>query len=155
EAWDYIAGFAPANDVGCQDYRDTDAGSMLRVKGHDGFCPIGPGIVSGVDIRKAVLKTYINGKVVQEGAIAEMLFPIDYIIADLTRYITLLPGDIILSGTPKNSRPMNVGDLVEVEVTGLGKLSNRVVEAPAPAHKVGFQGSDTESVRRVALGSDS
>ena len=53
EAWNYIAGFAPANDVGCQDYRDTDAGSMLRVKGQDGFCPIGPGIVSGVDIRKS------------------------------------------------------------------------------------------------------
>jgi 5-oxopent-3-ene-1,2,5-tricarboxylate decarboxylase/2-hydroxyhepta-2,4-diene-1,7-dioate isomerase len=154
EAWDYIAGFAPANDVGCQDYRDTDAGSMLRVKGQDGFCPIGPGIVSGVDIRKATLRTYINGKMVQEGAISEMIFPIDYIIADLSRYITLLPGDIILSGTPKNSRPMNVGDLVEVEVTGLGRLSNRVVEAPAPAHKVGHQGSDTDSVRRVALGSD-
>ncbi|HLI81635.1 MAG TPA: fumarylacetoacetate hydrolase family protein [Candidatus Binataceae bacterium] len=154
EAWDYIGGFAPANDVGCQDYRDTDAGSMLRVKGQDGFCPIGPGIVSGVDIRKATLRTFINGKMVQEGAISEMIFPIDYIIADLSRYITLLPGDIILSGTPKNSRPMNIGDLVEVEVTGLGRLSNRVVEAPAPAHKVGHQGSDTDSVRRVALGSD-
>ncbi|HVA78878.1 MAG TPA: fumarylacetoacetate hydrolase family protein [Candidatus Binataceae bacterium] len=155
EAWDYIAGFAPANDVGCQDYRDTDAGSMLRVKGQDGFCPIGPGIVSGIDVRKASVRTYINGKMVQDGAVTEMLFPIDYILADLCRFITLLPGDVILSGTPKNSRPMNVGDLVEVEVTGLGKLANRVVEAPAPAHKVGHQGSDTESVRRVALGSDS
>jgi 5-oxopent-3-ene-1,2,5-tricarboxylate decarboxylase/2-hydroxyhepta-2,4-diene-1,7-dioate isomerase len=155
KAWDYIAGFAPANDVGCQDFRDTDAGSMLRVKGQDGFCPIGPGIVSGVDIRKSTLRTYINGKMVQEGAIGEMLFPIDYILADLCRFITLLPGDIILSGTPKNSRPMNIGDLVEVEVSGLGRLSNRVVEAPAPSHKVGHQGSDTESVRRVALGSDS
>ncbi len=154
ESWDYIAGFAPANDAGCQDYRDTDAGSMLRVKGQDGFCPIGPGIVSGVDIRKSTLRTYINGKIVQEGAISEMIFPIDYILADLSRFITLLPGDIILSGTPKNSRPMNIGDLVEVEVSGVGKLSNRVEEAPAPAHKVGHQGSDTDSVRRVALGSD-
>lgn len=154
EAWDYIAGFAPANDVGCQDYRDTDAGSMLRVKGQDGFCPIGPGIVRGVDIRKSTLRTYVNGKMVQEGAISEMIFPIDYILADLCRFITLLPGDIILSGTPKNSRPMNVGDVVEVEVTGVGRLSNRVVEAPAPPHKVGHQGSDTDSVRRVALGSD-
>jgi 5-oxopent-3-ene-1,2,5-tricarboxylate decarboxylase/2-hydroxyhepta-2,4-diene-1,7-dioate isomerase len=155
EAWDYIAGFAPANDVGCQDYRETDAGSMLRVKGHDGFCPIGPGIVSGVDVRKASVRTYINGKMVQDGAVTEMLFPIDYILADLCRFITLLPGDVILSGTPKNSRPMKVGDLVEVEVTGLGKLANRVVEAPAPVHHVGHQGSDTEAVRRVALGSDS
>ena len=154
DTWDYIAGFAPANDVGCQDYRDTDAGSMLRVKGMDGFCPIGPGIVSGVDIRLSTLRTYINGKVVQEGKISEMLFPIDYILADLCRFITLLPGDIILSGTPKNSRPMNVGDLVEVEVTGLGRLSNKVIEAPLPAENVGHQRTDTDSVRRVALGSD-
>ncbi len=155
EAWDYIAGFAPANDVGCQDYRDTDAGSMLRVKGQDGFCPIGPGIVTGVDVRKASVHTYLNGKLVQDGPVSEMIFPIDYILADLCRFITLLPGDVILSGTPKNSRPMNVGDLVEVEVPGLGRLANRVVETPAPAHKVGHQGSDSESVRRVALGSDS
>jgi len=154
EAWNYIAGFAPANDVGCQDFRDTDAGSMLRVKGMDGFCPIGPGIVRGVDVRESTLKTYINGKVVQNGNVSEMLFPIDYILADLCRYITLLPGDVILSGTPKNSRPMNVGDTVEVEVSGIGRLMNNVVEAPAAANQVGHQGSDTDSVRRVALGSD-
>ena len=154
DTWEYVAGFAPGNDVGSQDFRETDAGSMLRVKGMDGFCPIGPGIVSGVDIREATLRTYINGKVVQEGAIREMIFSIDYILADLCRFITLLPGDVIMSGTPRNSRPMNVGDLVEVEVTGLGRLSNRVVESPAPAHHVGHQPTDTEAVRRVALGSD-
>ena len=154
EVWQYIAGFAPGNDVGSQDFRDTDAGSMLRVKGMDGFCPIGPGIVSGVDIRQATLRTYLNDTVVQEGALSEMIFPIDYILADLCRYITLLPGDVIMSGTPRNSRPMNVGDLVEVEVTGLGRLSNRVVEAPAPKYQVGHQPTDTDAVRRVALGSD-
>ena len=62
---EYIAGFAPGNDVGSQDFRDTDAGSMLRVKGMDGFCPIGPGVVSGVDIRQATLRTYLNDTVVQ------------------------------------------------------------------------------------------
>ena len=154
ETWDYLAGFAPANDVGCHDYRETDAGSMLRVKGQDGFCPIGPGIVRGVDVRESTLRTYSNGKVVQEGQVSEMLFPIDYILADLCRFITLLPGDVILTGTPKNSRPMNIGDVVEVEVSGLGRLSNRVAEAPTPAHKVGHQPTDTEPVRRVALGSD-
>ena len=154
EVWEYIGGFAPANDVGCHDYRDTDAGSMLRVKGMDGFCPVGPGIVSGVDVRESTLRTYINGAVVQEGAVSEMIFPIDYILADLCRFITLLPGDIILSGTPKHSRPMNVGDIVEVEVSGLGRLTNHVVEAPAPLHAVGHQPTDTDSVRRVALGSD-
>lgn len=154
ETWDYLAGFAPANDAGCHDYRETDAGSMLRVKGMDGFCPIGPGIVSGVDVRKSTLRTYINGKIVQEGQVSEMLFPIDYILADLCRFITLLPGDVILTGTPRNSRPTNIGDIVEVEVSGIGRLSNRVAEAPAAAQKVGHQPTDSESVRRVALGSD-
>jgi 2-keto-4-pentenoate hydratase/2-oxohepta-3-ene-1,7-dioic acid hydratase in catechol pathway len=154
EAWDHIAGFAASNDVGCHDYRDTDAGSMLRVKGMDGFCPIGPGIVSGVDVRRSTVRTYLNGTIVQEGAVDEMIFPIDYILADLCRFITLLPGDVVLSGTPRNSRPMNVGDLVEVEVNGVGRLSNRVVEIPAPAHRVGHQPTDTDAVRRVALGSD-
>jgi 5-oxopent-3-ene-1,2,5-tricarboxylate decarboxylase/2-hydroxyhepta-2,4-diene-1,7-dioate isomerase len=154
DAWDHIAGFAPANDVGLHDYRETDAGSMLRVKGQDGFCPIGPGLVRGVDVRAATVRTYVNGKVVQDGPVSEMLFPIDYILADLCRFITLLPGDVILSGTPKNSRPMNVGDRVEVEVTGVGRLANTVVEAPAPAHAVGHQRTDGEAVRRVALGGD-
>lgn len=155
DAWDYIAGFAPANDVGLHDFRGTDAGSMLRVKGQDGFCPIGPGIVSGVDVRESVVRTYLNGKLVQDGPVAEMLFPIDYILADLCRYITLVPGDVILSGTPKNSRPMSPGDLVEVEIDGLGRLQNHVVEAPAPTNRVGYPGADTPDVRRVALGSDS
>ncbi|MEP3224731.1 MAG: fumarylacetoacetate hydrolase family protein [Parasphingorhabdus sp.] len=154
DVWDHIAGFAPVNDVGAQDFRDTDAGSMLRVKGQDGFCPIGPGIVSGVDIRKQTLRTYINGEVVQEGALEEMTFDIPYILADLCRHITLLPGDLILSGTPANSRPMNIGDVVEVEVTGVGRLSNTVQEIPAPAHDVGHGPTDTDAVTRVALGGD-
>ena len=152
DVWDHLAGFAPANDVGAQDFRDTDAGSMLRVKGQDGFYPVGPGIVRGVDIRKERVRTYINGKVVQDGTVSEMTFPIDYIFADLSRHITFLPGDIVLTGTPANSRPMNIGDVVEVEVTGIGRISNTVQEAPAPTHKVGHQPTDSEAVRRVALG---
>ncbi|MFA7637759.1 MAG: fumarylacetoacetate hydrolase family protein [Parvibaculum sp.] len=151
DVWDHLAGFAPANDVGAQDFRDTDAGSMLRVKGQDGFCPIGPGIVRGVDIRKESVRTYINGKVVQDGPVGDMTFPIDYIFADLSRHITFLPGDIVLTGTPANSRPMNIGDIVEVEVTGVGRISNTVQEVPSPTHKVGHQPNDSEAVRRVAL----
>ncbi len=154
DAWDYIAGFAPANDVGSQDFRDTDAGGMTRVKGMDGFCPIGPGIVRGVDVRESIVRTYLNGEVVQEGPVSEMVFPINYQLADLCRHITLLPGDVILTGTPANSRPMQPGDLVEVEVTGLGRLTNPVADIPAPAHDVGHQPTDTDSVRRVALGGD-
>lgn len=152
DVWDCLAGFAPANDVGAQDFRDTDAGSMLRVKGQDGFCPIGPGIVRGVDIRRQSVRTYINGEVVQDGPVSDMTFPIDFLFADLSRHITFLPGDIVLTGTPANSRPMAIGDVVEVEVSGVGRLSNTVVEIPAPAHAVGHQPTDSEAVRRVALG---
>ncbi len=155
DTWSYLAGFAPANDVGCHDYRDTDAGSMLRVKGMDGFCPIGPGIVRGVDVRASTVRTYINGEIVQEGPVSEMVFGIDYQLADLCRHLTLLPGDVILTGTPANSRPMKLGDTVEVEVTGLGRLRNSVEERPTPSEKVGHQPTDSKGVRRVALGSDS
>ena len=154
DTWDYIAGFAPANDVGCHDFRDTDAGGMTRVKGMDGFCPVGPGIVRGADVRESTVRTYVNGKMVQEGAVSEMVFGIDYQLADLCRHITLLPGDIVLTGTPANSRPMRPGDTVEVEVTGLGRLANQVAETAAPAHVVGHQPTTTKSVRRVALGGD-
>ncbi|HUY19328.1 MAG TPA: fumarylacetoacetate hydrolase family protein [Candidatus Binataceae bacterium] len=155
ETWNYLAGFVPANDVGCHDFRDTDMNSMLRVKGMDSFSPIGPGIVRGVDIRKATLHTYINGKQVQHGNVGEeMLFSIDYLLADLCRHITLLPGDLILTGTPANSRPMKIGDVVEVEVSGVGRLSNTVAEIPAPANRVGHQPTDSEALRRVALGGD-
>lgn len=155
EAWDHIAGFTCALDMGLQDMRDTDAGSMLRVKGPDGFCPVGPGLVSGIDIRQQTLRTYRNGELVQEGELAkEMIFGFDYLLADLARHITLLPGDLILTGTPANSRPLEVGDLIEVEVTGIGRLSNRIVEAPAPRATVGHQPTNSGEVRRIALGHD-
>ena len=155
EAWDCIAGFAPSNDFGCHDFRDTDAGSMLRVKGMDGFCPIGPGLVSGVDVRQSTLRSYKNGKMVQEGAVSEMIFDCGYLIADLARHITFLPGDILLTGTPANSRPLEAGDTIDIEVTGVGRLSNTVVEAPAPRADVGFPPSpDSDGVRSVALGNE-
>ena len=116
--------------------------------------PVGPGLVSGIDIRQSTIRSYRNGVLVQEGTVAEMIFGIDYLVADLARHITLMPGDLILTGTPANSRPLDVGDLIEVEVTGLGRLSNRVVSCAAPAAMVGHQPTDTDEVRRVALGND-
>lgn len=156
EAWNYISGFAPALDMGAQDFRDTDQGSMLRVKGMDGFCPIGPGIVSGVDPRCETLRTYRNGLLVQEARIGEeMVWGPDYMIADIARYITLLPGDIILTGTPAHSRSIDPGDTIEVEISNLGRLTNRVIEAPKPrADGIGHPPMDTPEVRRVALGFD-
>ena len=154
EGWDSVAGYSPANDVGCQDFRGTDRGSMMRVKGMDSFCPIGPGLVSGIDINASTLRTYINGKVVQETQASAMTFDIGYMIADLSRHMTLLPGDLILSGTPANSRPMVPGDKVEVEVTNVGRLVNTVAEAPRVAADIGFAPNDSEEVRKVALGGD-
>ena len=156
EAWDCIAGFAPVLDMGAQDFRDTDQGSMLRVKGMDGYCPIGPGVVTGVDPRKETLRTYRNGLLVQEAKIGEeMVWGPDYMIADIARYITLLPGDIICTGTPAHSRSIDPGDTIEVEITNLGRLKNTVVRGEAPrAADIGHPPMDTPEVRRVALGFD-
>ena len=156
QAWDCIAGFAPVLDMGAQDFRDTDQGSMLRVKGMDGFCPMGPGIVSGVDPRNEILRTYRNGRLVQEAWIGdELIWGPDYMIADIARYITLLPGDIICTGTPAHSRSLDPGDVIEVEITNIGRLKNTVVAGPAPrAASIGHPPMDTPEVRRVALGFD-
>lgn len=154
DVWEHLAGFACANDVGVHDFRDTDAGSMLRVKGQDGFCPIGPGIVSGVDVRRSTLRTYVNGVKVQEGAVSEMVWGIDELFADVTRHVTLRPGDVVLTGTPWHSRPVFPGDVVEIEVDGVGRLSNRVVERSAPENYRGFPAMVTKTSLGVALGSD-
>lgn len=155
EAWDHIAGFAPALDMGIHDFRDTDAGSMLRVKGQDGFCPIGPGIVSGVDPRRETLRTWRNGRLVQEAAIGEeMVWGADYMIADIARHITLLPGDVVLTGTPCHSRSLEPGDTIEVEITNIGRLAGHVVSAPRARAEVGHPPMDTPEARRVALGND-
>jgi 5-oxopent-3-ene-1,2,5-tricarboxylate decarboxylase/2-hydroxyhepta-2,4-diene-1,7-dioate isomerase len=155
EAWDHIAGFAPALDMGLHDFRDTDSGSMLRVKGADGMCPIGPGIVSGIDPRQQILSTYRNGELVQEANIGEeLVWGPDYMIADLARHIMLMPGDIVLTGTPCHSRSLDVGDTIEVEISSIGRLGCTVVAGPAPRASAGHQPTDSDEVRRVALGND-
>ena len=155
EVWDHIAGFTVANDAGLQDMRDTDAGSMLRVKGADTLCPIGPGLVSGVDIRDSVLTTYRNGQVVQKANIGEdMWFGVDYLVADISRHITLVPGDLILTGTPANSRSVDPGDVIEVEITNVGLLRNQVIEGEGLRFLGGHKPSDSQESRRIALGDD-
>jgi 5-oxopent-3-ene-1,2,5-tricarboxylate decarboxylase / 2-hydroxyhepta-2,4-diene-1,7-dioate isomerase len=158
EAWDHIAGYTVANDYGLHDFRDTDAGSMLRVKGSDTLCPLGPGLVTADawDPRDGMrLRTLVNGEVKQDGSTAEMEWDMAYLVADLARTITLEPGDVILSGTPANSRPVQPGDVVEVEVEGLGTLSNTIVTGPTPIRDdVGAQPTESEEVRSTALGGD-
>jgi 2-keto-4-pentenoate hydratase/2-oxohepta-3-ene-1,7-dioic acid hydratase in catechol pathway len=129
ETLDYVAGFCCANDVGLHDFRHADRGSMLRVKGQDGFLPLGPELVPVSEWNPAsyTLRTFLNGEVVQEATADDVIWPVQYQLADLCRLITLEPGDVLLTGTPANSRPMEPGDVVEVEVTGLGRLTNTVV----------------------------
>lgn len=155
DAGDYIAGYTIANDFGLHDFRDTDAGSMLRVKGADTFCPLGPGLVSGWDFRGKSMRTLVNGEVRQDGSTDEMAWDMHYLVADIARLITLVPGDVILSGTPAMSRPVQPGDVVTVEVEGLGALTNTIVTGPVPVStEVGAQPTATEEVLSTALGGD-
>jgi 5-oxopent-3-ene-1,2,5-tricarboxylate decarboxylase/2-hydroxyhepta-2,4-diene-1,7-dioate isomerase len=155
EAGDYIAGYTVANDYGLHDFRDTDAGSMLRVKGSDTLCPVGPALVTDWDFRGKSIRTYVNGQVAQDGNTDEMEWDMHYLVADIARTITLEPGDLLLSGTPANSRPVQPGDVVEVEVEGLGRLRNRIVSGPVPIRDdVGAQPTSSEEVVSTAMGGD-
>ncbi|XRQ10535.1 fumarylacetoacetate hydrolase family protein [Actinomadura welshii] len=155
DAGAYIAGYTVANDYGLHDFRDTDAGSMLRVKGSDTLCPLGPGLVTDWDFRGKYLRTYVNGELVQDGGTDEMEWDMHYLVADIARTITLHPGDVLLSGTPANSRPVQPGDVVEVEAEGLGRLRNHIVAGPVPVRDdVGAQPTESEEVVSTAFGGD-
>ncbi|GAA4352056.1 fumarylacetoacetate hydrolase family protein [Angustibacter luteus] len=154
-AGDYIAGYTIANDYGLHDFRDTDAGSMLRVKGSDTLCPLGPGLVDDWDFRGKTIRLTVNGEVKQQASTDEMEWDMHYLVADIARTITLNPGDVLLSGTPANSRTVYPGDVVEVEVEGLGKLTNHIVSGPVPIRDdVGAQPTESEEVLSTAQGGD-
>jgi 5-oxopent-3-ene-1,2,5-tricarboxylate decarboxylase/2-hydroxyhepta-2,4-diene-1,7-dioate isomerase len=155
DAGAYIGGYTVANDYGLHDFRDTDAGSMLRVKGSDTLCPLGPGLVDDWDFHGRRIRTLVNGEIRQDGSTDEMAWDMHYLVADVARTITLVPGDVILSGTPANSRPVEPGDVVEVEVDGLGTLRNTIVEGDVPVRDdVGAQPSVSEEVVSTAFGGD-
>ena len=155
EAGDYIAGYTIGNDYGLHDFRDTDAGSMLRVKGSDTLAPVGPGLVTDWDFRNKGIRTLVNGVAKQDSTTAEMEWDMHYLVADIARTITLVPGDLLFSGTPANSRPVQPGDVVEVEVEGLGTLTNHIVEGPTPIRNdVGAQPTESEEVVSTAMGGD-
>ena len=155
DAGAYIAGYSIGNDYGLHDFRDTDAGSMLRVKGSDTLAPVGPGLVTDWDFHDKAIRTLVNGEVRQDGSTEEMTWDMHYLVADLARTITLLPGDMIFSGTPANSRPVEPGDVVTVEVEGLGALTNTIVTGPTPIRDdVGAEPTESEEVLSTALGGD-
>jgi 5-oxopent-3-ene-1,2,5-tricarboxylate decarboxylase/2-hydroxyhepta-2,4-diene-1,7-dioate isomerase len=155
DAAEYIAGYTVGNDYGLHDFRDTDAGSMLRVKGSDTLAPVGPGLVTDWNFRNKMLRTYVNGEVKQEDNTDNMEWDMHYLVADIARTITLVPGDMLFAGTPANSRPVQPGDVVEVEVEGLGRLTNHIVEGPTPIRTdVGAQPTESEEVVSTAMGGD-
>ncbi len=154
---DHVYGFAPANDAGLHDFRHADRGSMLRVKGQDGFLPIGPAVVTADEWTPDAgfrLRTYLNGKVVQEGDQDDLIWDYRYQLADLCRVITLEPGDVVLTGTPAHSRPMEPGDVVEVEIDGLPRLSSRVVDWDVDLAGPGDQPEVSGNTLHVALAID-
>jgi len=154
EAESCIGWVAAANDVVVYDLRWADAGSNVRAKGQDGFTPIGPRLVAAdaLDLGNLTLRTRVNGEIVQEGNTRDLIFPFATLIADLSRLMTLEPGDVILTGTPANSRPLRPGDVVEVEVDGVGTLRNTVVEDEVPLDPVGAMPKVSPEVRAAALG---
>ncbi len=155
EAGEYIRGYSIGNDYGLHDFRDTDSGSMLRVKGADTLCPLGPGLIEGWDFRHKQIRTLVNGEVRQDGNTDEMKWDMHYLVADIARTITLQPGDVLLSGTPAISRTVYPGDVVEVQVEGLGTLRNHIVEGPTPIRTdVGAQPTESEEVLSTAQGGD-
>jgi 5-oxopent-3-ene-1,2,5-tricarboxylate decarboxylase/2-hydroxyhepta-2,4-diene-1,7-dioate isomerase len=153
EAQNYIAGYTLANDYALHDFRDADRGSMVRVKGADTLGLVGPGLVRGWRPAGQVLRTYVNGHIVQESSLDGMIWDMDYLLTDLARMMTLFPGDLIMTGTPANSRPVNPGDTVVVEVEGLGRLENTIVEGETLlSGAVGWPPAASEKVLGVALG---
>jgi 5-oxopent-3-ene-1,2,5-tricarboxylate decarboxylase / 2-hydroxyhepta-2,4-diene-1,7-dioate isomerase len=155
DAGRFIHGYTIGNDYGLHDFRDTDAGSMLRVKGSDTMCPVGPTVVTDWDFHHKQIRTLVNGEVRQDGNTDEMTWDMHYLVADLARTITLLPGDMIFSGTPAYSRPVQPGDVVTVEVEGLGALTNTIVTGPTPIRDdCGAQPTESEEVLSTALGGD-
>lgn len=128
-ALDYVFGYTIANDLTARDLQKTD-GQWARAKGFDTFCPLGPAIETEFDVDgAAVITTRLNGEVRQQGPISDMIFPLAEIIAFASAAFTLLPGDVILTGTPAGVGQIVAGDTVEVEISGLGILRNTARDA--------------------------
>jgi 2-keto-4-pentenoate hydratase/2-oxohepta-3-ene-1,7-dioic acid hydratase in catechol pathway len=120
-----IGGFTCVNDVTCRDLQKVD-GQWGRAKGFDTFCPVGPRVVSGLDWRGLELLCRVNGAERQRAQASDMHFSIPELVSFVSGIMTLEPGDLIATGTPAGTAPLHHGDVVEVEITGVGVLSNPV-----------------------------
>ncbi len=132
-AWDVILGLCPSNDVSARDFQFKD-GQWSRAKGFDTFAPLGPAIVTGVTSDDLAITCRVNGEVKQQSSTKYLIFDVPYLIEFISRVMTLLPGDVIMTGTPAGPPQLAPGDVCEVEIEGLGILSNTcVAEEPTPA----------------------
>jgi 2-keto-4-pentenoate hydratase/2-oxohepta-3-ene-1,7-dioic acid hydratase in catechol pathway len=125
-AMEVVLGFTCGNDVTARDQQRSD-GQWSRAKGYDSFCPLGPWLETAVDITDLRITTTLNGEVKQDGRTSQIVHRIPALIAYITACMTLLPGDVIMTGTPAGVGPMAVGDEVTVEIEGIGALTNPVV----------------------------
>src|SRR3954451_2951499 len=122
---DVIQGYTVANDVTARDLQRSDV-QFARAKGFDSFCPLGPWIETELDVSDLRVQTFLNGDVQQDGRTRDMIFDVPALVAHVSSVMTLLPGDVILTGTPEGVGPMQVGDEVEVSISGIGNLTNQV-----------------------------
>jgi 2-keto-4-pentenoate hydratase/2-oxohepta-3-ene-1,7-dioic acid hydratase in catechol pathway len=126
DALSHVFGATAVNDVTARDLQKKD-GQWSRAKGFDTFCPVGPVIVTGLDLTALSVACRVRGETRQSGNTRDMIFPVDELVAYISAAFTLLPGDLIVTGTPEGVGPLAAGDVVEVEVEGVGVLSSRVV----------------------------
>lgn len=126
DAMGVVMGYTLLNDVTARDLQKKD-GQWTRAKGFDTFAPCGPRLVTDLDVSDLAIKTLVNGEVKQSGRTSQLIFPIPRLIAYLSRVMTLMPGDLISTGTPSGVGPLKPGDVVEVWAEGIGSLVNPVV----------------------------
>ncbi len=126
EAGEYVFGVTAGNDVSERDWQRNDL-QWFRAKASDTFGPVGPVLVRGLNYNDLLLQTRVNGEIRQSERTQDLLFNVEEIVSYVSRYVTLLPGDIIFTGTPGSTQAMEPGDVVEVELEGVGILKNTVV----------------------------
>ncbi|MDN5348558.1 MAG: hypothetical protein PWP65_2123 [Clostridia bacterium] len=127
EAEEYIFGYTVGNDVTARDLQQKD-GQWTRAKGFDTFLPLGPYIVRGIDVADVGLQSFLNGELRQDGRTSQLIFSIPYLVSFISQVMTLLPGDVIMTGTPEGVGPMQVGDTIEIRVEKVGSLVNKIVD---------------------------
>ena len=125
QATNYIFGYTCFNDVTARDLQKKDK-QWTRAKGFDTFAPMGPFVETDFDPAKAIIETYLNGEKKQSGSTSDLIFPVFFLVSFISQVMTLLPGDVIATGTPSGIGPMQVGDVVEVRIEGIGTLRNNM-----------------------------